>query len=49
MKKPAPSPAARYLALACRSLSGIRRDLPALASLGEAMAQPILRGGSVPK
>jgi hypothetical protein len=30
-----------------RSLAGIRRDLPALANLGEAMARPLLAGGDL--
>ena len=41
------TPAAQYLRLIRKSLAGIRRDIPALAKLGEAMAQPVLAGGDL--
>jgi hypothetical protein len=44
---PHPSPAAAYLKLIRRSLGGIRRDIPRLTQLGEAMARPILAGGDL--
>ena len=47
MKTAARTPAAQYLKLIRRSLAGIRRDVPHLAELGEAMARPILAGGNL--
>lgn len=41
------SPAQQYLALIRKSIAGIRRDLGDLAELGERMAGPLLRGGSL--
>ena len=39
------TPAAEHLRLVRKSLAGIRRDIPALSKLGEAMARPVLAGG----
>jgi len=47
MKNAARTPAAQYLKLIRQSLAGIRRDVPRLAKLGEAMARPILAGGNL--
>ena len=38
---------ALLLAILLPSLAGVRRDIPALAELGEAMARPILAGGDL--
>ena len=46
-KRTTASPAARYFRLVRKSLAGIRRDMPALAEMGEAMARPILAGGDL--
>ena len=47
MKKPTCRPAERYLRLVRRSLAAIRRDVPSLVDLGQAMARPILAGGDL--
>lgn len=41
------TPAAAYLRLIRRSLRGIRRDVPKLTELGEAMARRVLAGGDL--